>query len=187
SSNIKSLVDRLQHILTEKRAKERLLAAAGSYQKWWNEEFSKEHDPSQIHGETNYFRYRPRPWHILRIGDVSDQQAMEIASLTSVACRLSGVELEISVATSADWHSTFAAASDIQPLVESHERLVSRIKKMRDGTIRAINVSEVFRPDEIGNVYVTREHPFANGRLELLNYLREQSMSQTVHRYGNII
>jgi RHH-type transcriptional regulator, proline utilization regulon repressor / proline dehydrogenase / delta 1-pyrroline-5-carboxylate dehydrogenase len=187
SSNIKSLVDRLQPILTEKHAKERLLAAAGSYQKWWNEEFSKEHDPSQIHGETNHFRYRPRPWHILRIGDVPDQQAMEIASLTSVACRLVGVELEISVAKSADWHSTFAAASDIQPLVESHERLVSRIKKMRDGTIRAIKVSEVFRPDEIGNVHVTRELPLANGRLELLNYLREQSMSQTVHRYGNII
>ncbi len=187
SSKIKSLVDRLKAILTGARSKERLAAAAGSFQKWWYEEFSKEHDPSQIHGETNHFRYLPRPWHILRIGEVGEQQAIEIAALTSVACRLAGVELEISVGKPADWHSTFAAASDIQPLVESHERLVTRLKEMRDGTIRAINVPDIFRPDKIGNLYVTREQPLANGRLELLNYLREQSMSQTVHRYGNII
>ena len=29
--------------------------------------------------------------------------------------------------------------------------------------------------------------PLANGRLELLAYLREQSVSETTHRYGNII
>ncbi len=30
-------------------------------------EFSIEHDPSQVHGETNHFRYRPRPWHLLAV------------------------------------------------------------------------------------------------------------------------
>ncbi|MEG0025401.1 MAG: hypothetical protein RR719_08675, partial [Akkermansia sp.] len=27
----------------------------------------------------------------------------------------------------------------------------------------------------------------ANGRLELLNYLREQTLTQSLHRYGNMI
>jgi RHH-type proline utilization regulon transcriptional repressor/proline dehydrogenase/delta 1-pyrroline-5-carboxylate dehydrogenase len=27
----------------------------------------------------------------------------------------------------------------------------------------------------------------ANGRLELLQYLREQAVSETTHRYGNVI
>ena len=29
--------------------------------------------------------------------------------------------------------------------------------------------------------------PLVNGRLELRYYLREQAVSQTVHRYGNLV
>jgi RHH-type transcriptional regulator, proline utilization regulon repressor / proline dehydrogenase / delta 1-pyrroline-5-carboxylate dehydrogenase len=187
SENVKPLVARLKGVLQNEAVVERMLAAAGSYQHWWNVEFSQEHDPSQVHGESNHFRYRPRPWHVLRIGKLDEQQALEIAALTSIACRLAGVELEVSSTHPADWMAQFSSASDVQPFVESHEQLVARLGKMRDGTLRAIGIDQEFRPDQIGNVYVTREEPLANGRLELLNYLREQSMSQTTHRYGNII
>ncbi len=187
SPNLKPLVERLKGILQNAAVIERIEAAAGSYQHWWNVEFSREHDPSQIHGETNHFRYRPRPWHVLRIGETDPQQALEIASLTAIACRLTGTELEVSTTKPADWMAQFSSASDVQPFVESHEQLVARLANMRDGTVRAIGIAQEFRTDQIGNLYVTRDEPLANGRLELLNYLREQSMSRTVHRYGNII
>ena len=35
---------------------ERLRAPAGSYARWWNEEFSREHDPCAVPGESNVFR-----------------------------------------------------------------------------------------------------------------------------------
>jgi RHH-type proline utilization regulon transcriptional repressor/proline dehydrogenase/delta 1-pyrroline-5-carboxylate dehydrogenase len=187
SNAILALVERLGGALTDEVAKERVLAAAGNYQYWWNQEFSREHDPSQIHGETNHFRYRPRPWHLLRVGPMDDTQAMECVALTAIACRLMGIDLEISAAQKASWIATIASAVDIQPVVESHEKLVARLKSMKDGSVRAVGIAQIFAPAEIGNIPVTKEMPLANGRIELLNYLREQSVSETIHRYGNII
>ena len=43
-----------------------------------------------------------------------------------------------------------------------------------------------FAPAEIGNIPIIPATALANGRIELLNYLKEQSVSETVHRYGNI-
>jgi RHH-type proline utilization regulon transcriptional repressor/proline dehydrogenase/delta 1-pyrroline-5-carboxylate dehydrogenase len=45
----------------------------------------------------------------------------------------------------------------------------------------------LFSPEKIGNIPVLSSPVLANGRLELLNHLREQSISETVHRYGNIV
>ena len=44
-----------------------------------------------------------------------------------------------------------------------------------------------FAPAEIGNIPIIDAHVILNGRIELLNYLKEQSVTETVHRYGNII
>ena len=37
-----------------------------------------------------------------------------------------------------------------------------------------------------GGLRVVRDEVLANGRLEFRHYLREQSVSETVHRYGNV-
>ncbi|MEZ6096248.1 MAG: bifunctional proline dehydrogenase/L-glutamate gamma-semialdehyde dehydrogenase [Pirellulaceae bacterium] len=84
SDKVRHRVERLNGILPDQASKDRLRAAAGSYQKWWNDEFSKEHDPSQIHGETNHFRYRPRPWHVLRIGELGAKQSDECGCVATV-------------------------------------------------------------------------------------------------------
>ncbi|NIP96059.1 MAG: aldehyde dehydrogenase family protein, partial [Akkermansiaceae bacterium] len=52
------LVESLVEILPN--SAERIRAAAGSYAYWWDREFSREHDPSRVLGESNVFRYRPR-------------------------------------------------------------------------------------------------------------------------------
>jgi len=104
----------------------RLLAAARSYAYWWNEEFSKEHDPSGLLGESNHFRYKVAPEVV-----VDDPLPLHRIAAATVGCRL-------------------VSRSD-HPLAK-----------------RATS------------------SPLANGRLELLHYLHEQSISETTHRHGRV-
>jgi len=47
--------------------------------------------------------------------------------------------------------------------------------------------TELRRALNNGGISVVEGPVLANGRLELRHYLREQSVSQTVHRYGNVL
>ncbi len=53
--------------------------------------------------------------------------------------------------------------------------------------LRGLRAVAVLSPSAIGNLPILSSVPaLANGRIELLNYLKEQSVSETVHRYGNL-
>lgn len=103
-----------------------LLAAARSYAYWWREEFTKEHDPSQLLGETNHFRYKVAPEVV-----ISNPHPLH-----QIAAAIVGTKI---------------VDSSTHPLAKT-----------------------VSSP------------PLANGRLELLNYLHEQSISETTHRHGRV-
>lgn len=70
-------------LLEELGNHERLVAAARSYAYWWKEEFSKEHDPSQILGETNHFRYRIAPEIVIENPD-----ALQIIAAATVGSKI---------------------------------------------------------------------------------------------------
>ena len=188
-SSLQQLVSELQGMQHDQASRDRLVSAAGSYAHWWKQHFSIEHDPSQVHGETNHFRYRPRPWHVLRMNDPSSGGSLLAAAMTAVACQLTGVKLQISLPRAAAWTGPLSTMTGCGIYLESHDLLVSRLGQMRDGTVRVVNPvdGELFEPAKIGNIHVITQPVFANGRIELLHYLREQSVSQTVHRYGNIL
>ncbi len=113
---------------------------------------------------------------------------MQLA-LSYLACRMVGVPLEISLPAELHGWADFQRISGLSPTIETHSQLVQRLGTRRDGTIRAVGKrpEEVFAPSEIGNLYVYTGPSLANGRLELLAYLREQSVSEVIHRYGNIL
>ncbi len=168
---------------------DRLTAAAESYSYWWDHEFSIEHDPSQIHGEKNDFRYRARPWHLVRIQNDVNNHLSDIG-LVAIACKTAGVELELSAESNADAEAInqFAKAVRCRVQFESAQELAHRLKPMKGGTIRIFGEydEQMFAPAEIGNLPIIPHTVLANGRIELLNYLKEQSITETVHRYGNI-
>jgi len=150
--------------------------------------------PSQVHGETNHFRYRPRPWHVLRINHLAAPNAPLVVAQVALACGLCGVPLSLSIPREAvgaapAWWSRLSGELGLDVRQESHADFCKRLGTLRDGTVRALDAKpgEVFAPAEIGNIHVFSGAPLANGRLELLSYLREQSISQTIHRYGNIL
>lgn len=170
-------------------AREALFATAGSYAFWWKNEFSISHDPSQIHGETNEFRYRPRPWYLLRLQSTDHEHWKMMVARSLLACRVTGVPMTISVSKANAELTKIAQIAKASIVSETDQQLAQRLKATKGGTLRILGEYEpqVFAPSVIGNIPIIEPHVFANGRLELLNYLREQSMTQTVHRYGNIV
>ncbi|MFN9248243.1 MAG: bifunctional proline dehydrogenase/L-glutamate gamma-semialdehyde dehydrogenase [Planctomycetota bacterium] len=183
-----------ERIVTSPADQEALAASASSYGHWWKTHFSLEHDPSQVHGETNHFRYRPRPWHILRLSHLQDPRVPLAVAQVALACKVCRVPLSLSLPRSAtsgapSWWSELGSGFGLDIREESHTEFCQRLGSMRDGTVRVLEprAGEVFAPAEIGNIHVFAGLPLANGRLELLSYLREQSISQTIHRYGNVL
>ena len=188
---VQFVLDALGNSNVTPQQSERINAAAKSYAYWWEKEFAIEHDPSQVRGETNQFRYRSRPWHILRLsGESSD--ACVLTAMSFVACLTTGTNFQVSVATDDD--DLTSLMNRLQPMsfskqVETDAQLAERLSKLKDGSFRVIGefTPEVFAPEIIGNIPIIRTELLANGRIELLNYLREQSITEIVHRYGNIV
>jgi RHH-type transcriptional regulator, proline utilization regulon repressor / proline dehydrogenase / delta 1-pyrroline-5-carboxylate dehydrogenase len=175
--------------LFDDAAKKRIAAALASYAHWWQTEFSMHHDPSQLHGETNDFRYRPRPWHLIRVKDLENPNVQLDIALCALACETVGSELYISSSDDSEWLHQLHDDCSIEVTVESDQQLVDRLASMRGGTMRIFGEydEQQFAPAKIGNIPILPPKVLANGRIELLNYLKEQSISETVHRYGNII
>ncbi len=77
------------------------------------------------------------------------------------------------------------------PVVEESEKaLIARLPKCarQYGILRVLAPSQdLQRAANDAALQTITSPPLANGRLELPPYLREQSISETTHRYGNII
>ena len=189
-SEVSQLLTSLAGLVDSNDDKLRLAASAESYAYWWDKEFSIEHDPSQIHGETNHFRYPVRPWHVLRLKDSGNNLESVAAQVALAAVTVGIKKLRISLESdNAKLKQLAELAGNIEVVVETDAELVEYLKSQRSGSLRIIGDYDVneFAPSVIGNIPIIQPNVFANGRIELLTYLREQSVSETVHRYGNII
>ena len=156
-----------------------LRAAAESYNFWWDKEFSVEHDPSNLHGETNHFRYRRLRNVLVRGDQMSD---LELAQ-TLLAGKVLGVDIHLSLASE-------RAGFSSNVTIETETALCLRMVEVRKqfGSLRAPNASEMLRrAANDAPIQMIDWSVLSNGRIELLHYMREQSVSETTHRYGNII
>lgn len=157
---------------------EELTATACSYQHWWNKEFSIEHDPSKLKGENNHFRYR-RLRKVLVRGD-------KMTDLALAQVKLAGEILDVQVDFSLDQER----CNLVGCIIESEATLSNRMDEVCSiyGSLRAPNASQALRraANDV-SIQLIDWSVIANGRIELLHYVREQSISETTHRYGNII
>lgn len=174
-------------------AQARVLAAAGSMEQAWEHEFAIEHDPSNLHGETNHFRYKPRPWTILRINASLDDASSDVDSrsdlaIVILAAKQVGSRLTISLEKATSWISELERLGWADSTLETNEQLAQRLADKRDGVVRCLApaAEPLYIASIKSNVPIVCEAVVANGRRELLWYLREQAISQTVHRYGNV-
>jgi len=161
-------------------------ASIGSYSFFWNHYFSKNHDPSQVLGQDNILSYVPHPHQVLRFqeGDTLCDIFRTIAA--GLTCN---AHFEISLSPNLkellpQWE--WMNQKNIAIAIEDEEQL---LKHIIDGKIKRLRLISLpsqallnITANAACNLIVSPVH--SNGRIELLYFLREVSLSEDYHRYG---
>jgi RHH-type proline utilization regulon transcriptional repressor/proline dehydrogenase/delta 1-pyrroline-5-carboxylate dehydrogenase len=186
-SNLAPLLSRCLNQAPDAAGIDLLRASAESYAWYWQTHFSQQHDPSQLLGESNGLCYQPCQGLILRLPD--DPDPISVAQVI-LAVRTTGQSLTVSLPFADSCWSWLTHKEGISVAVEDESGLAARLQEgHRYDRLRLLSpASEALRrvANEAG-ISVIDTPPLANGRLELRHYLREQSVSHTMHRYGNIL
>lgn len=163
---------------------ERVTRGLASYRKNWDEEFSREKDVSHIVGEENVFRYLPLKNMVLR---VFEQDLMADILLVVLAAGIAKTPLTISVQPDNKQLETLKKMFGDKVKVQSDDEfllVMEAYERIRtcSGDIPQIYFLHATKPGK----YIATLPPVTEGRVELLHYLKEQSISYEYHRYGSI-
>ncbi|UFH60125.1 proline dehydrogenase family protein [Sulfurovum mangrovi] len=160
---------------------------------WHEVEFLKEHDYAHIRGESNIIRYLPVKSVLLRLeeGDNLD----EILT-TVMAIKMIGATIHISLPEHSKQAEFLWLESKQASIIgkedaitrDSQESLIKLIPNyQRVRFLHPENVSqEIFERIAGQAIYIAREPFVSHGRIELMHYFIEQSVSNSYHRYGNL-
>jgi len=162
-------------------------SSVSNYAYWWKR-MRQDRDPTKIVGQDNLFRYLPRKGIVLRIEPHSNPlDALRVAA-AALTC---GAGPEIS------WSYIEAKAAplnwlELVPVLrvveESDGAFLSRVRYGKMQRVRMVEPasSALHAAAAESGVHVIDAPVLANGRLELLHYLREIAISIDYHRYGNL-
>ncbi|EMI56610.1 bifunctional proline dehydrogenase/L-glutamate gamma-semialdehyde dehydrogenase [Rhodopirellula sallentina] len=163
------------------------------------EEFGKEHDTFQLVGQDNIRRYQAAADLTLRVESATTSEIenrrvktiVAIAAATAVSAQLTlSIDPELPkeerqrIESIADWLPGL-----IEPLEETTDELTKRINDGRVSRLRSVSRLDVgpIRTACAENfVSIIDEPVLADGRIECLRYINEQSISNDYHRYGNL-
>lgn len=162
----------------------------------WVDHFSKEHRPSQkIRGEDNVHRYRSLGTMVVRIvkGDSLFDLTVRICAAV-IAGNTVIVSKEPGEPAGRDYRLR-AYENVLKPLgiaewrEESDEELIDRFTSGPVACVRYAHPDRVpesvFRAAaDIGGIYISCKPVLRTARLELLQYLQEQTVANVYHRYG---
>ena len=173
---------------------DRVLAAMTSYCHSYATEFGVWHDHVRLIGQDNHRRYLPVAAFRVRVHP--DDSAFEIfarvCAARTVGCgitvsvppRMSSPTLELLDDLTESWGAA------IEFVEESDEALVGIVSSRQTDRVRYASADRVpvgvYRAIGDSGVYIARAPVLAEGRIELLWYVMEQSISVDYHRYGNL-
>ena len=172
----------------------RLLRASASYDRAWRDEFSQEHDHLRLVGQDNVRRYLPFREVLVRV-EPADTRFEVIAR--AAAARATSARVLASYATGCSEAlldeldaATEPWAGGIEMMEETDDELVAHFESAR---LLRVRYADRDRPGaavrEAANrlgLWLADVPVVGEGRVELLWYLREQSISYDYHRYGNL-
>jgi RHH-type proline utilization regulon transcriptional repressor/proline dehydrogenase/delta 1-pyrroline-5-carboxylate dehydrogenase len=173
---------------------ERIVAAALSYERNQREEFAAEHDHFRLVGQDNVRRYLPVG--SVRIRVHADDTAFDVFA-RACAAHVAGCSAVVSTPPGLDASAvrrleelTQSWAAAIEFVEETDAQLAQAV---REGQVDRVRYAapdraslEVLQAGNAANGCVVSTRVSAEGRLELLWYVREQSISTDYHRYGNL-
>lgn len=173
---------------------DRITSAAVSYEQNYRTEFSQKHDHFRLLGQDNFRRYRPLQ-HI-RVRVHPHDSAFD---LFARVCAARTVGSRVTVSSPANFTSptldlleslTEGWAADIEFVEETDEQLAEAVRHHQADRVRYAAPDraalEVLKASAAASLCVVSVPVSMEGRLELLWYVWEQSISIDYHRYGNL-
>jgi len=160
---------------------------------WYEVEFLKEHDYAHIRGESNIIRYLPVKSVLLRI---EENDELDEILTTIMAIKMIGAQLHISIPRKSRkaeliWleskQNSFIGKEDSFAR-DDEDALIEKIPEVqRVRFLHPDNVSQnIYNSIAYKAIYIASENFVSHGRLELMHYFIEQSISNSYHRYGNL-
>jgi len=143
--------------------------AVDDFDEVWASHFAIDHDPTGLFCEANIFRYVPLDKIVLRVEAGAPAGQVELARK---AARVAGVAL---IESHADQ--------------ESQAELAGRLCEIESIRIRFVGGSTgpaLVEAANQCNVHLASAQVVAAGKIELQHYVREQAISETLHRFGNL-
>lgn len=185
---VTSVKSQLSDLVDTDKDKNRLNYAAESYKNAWGTEFSLERDVNHIYGEENIFRYLPLKSIGLRVQENDD------------LCDILLILLAVTIAKTPVTVSISGSDSKLQAIEKAALTLLGIVIKMQDedrfveemDNYERIRICSPAASDAIYlkaaklGKHIANNKPLAEGRLEMLHYLKEQSIAYEYHRYGSI-
>lgn len=173
---------------------DRVLHALASYEQNHRQEFGREHDTFKLRGQDNIRRYLAVPEMRIRVhpADSFFDLFARVGAARTMGCRIT-----VSTAPNVNHeHVPYLAritedwGGAIEFVTESDENLVAVIRAGHTDRVRYAAPDRVPRLllEAVAQTpcYIARAPVLAQGRIELLWYCREQSISDSYHRYGNL-
>ncbi len=190
-------VDRLAALLDGERFFTQTLndaiRIASHFASFLYDEFLQEHDYVNVRGESNVIRYLPMKSVLLRLEESDDLVEM-LVSISAI--KMSGAKLILSLPSLlSNEHSLWlydkaSMLLDAQDEVYTEDlgQMLEHIPRVE--RLRFLNKStcspSVYAHARQHGVHIATESFISHGRIELMHYFYEQSVSNSYHRYGNL-
>jgi len=172
---------------------EAALRHISNFAHWHEVEFLKEHDYAHIRGESNIVRYLPVKSVLLR---VEEEDALDEVLTTIMAIKMLGAKLHLSIPKKSRkaeliWleskQVSFIGEDDSFSRDDENELIIKIPTVQRVRFLHPDNVTQnIYEAIADKAIYIASENFVSHGRLELMHYFIEQSISNSYHRYGNL-
>ncbi|MBW2605625.1 MAG: bifunctional proline dehydrogenase/L-glutamate gamma-semialdehyde dehydrogenase [Deltaproteobacteria bacterium] len=171
----------------------RIIRAVKSYLYYWEQEFSREKDYFHLRGQDNVVRYLPIGTVVIRIhqNDRLFDVLARIAAANIAGCETSvSLPIALNNAVTAFLHGIkgqrfLGDAPIIRQADEDLIDMMSEIQRIRYASPDRVP-DRIFQATAETGFFISRSKVSMEGRIELLQYLREQSICFDYHRYGNL-
>jgi len=171
--------------ILESNDKSRFQSAVESYLLNMKNEFIPEKDTHHLLGEKNTFRYLPLKKMVLRI---NESDSMIDIMMAIAASTIANTVIDISInPNDVKLKALKNCFGEDKIIAEKEEQFLNSIEKY--DRIRTcsdkLSIDFYRKAAQLGK-HIANAKPISEGRVELLNYLKEQSISFEYHRYGSI-
>lgn len=172
---------------------EKAIYTASKFAFWLDHEFVKEHDYCNIRGESNVIRYLNVKSVLLRF-EMNDTLHDMLVSIAAV--KMAGARLIVSMPTIPQSEALLWLSQKITLLLDEEDKFLKEEENDLLATMGQVERIRFLHPDNITPqiyqsisaqaLYIACEPFIEHGRIELMHYFIEQSISHSYHRYGNL-